>query len=151
MVDNRDIIFLPFFNSYANSIAWSWFNIRLCAGGWCDDECRHLHWASDHVVSVLSCKLFTRASPNSHLAVHHTSYRVSHNWVLTLFCLFSRLPMLIQRFILPFFNSPGDDDSKTHLTFLPISKIDQVTEQNVEQPWFRYNLDKPCMYQNNNI
>ena len=78
-------------------------------------------------------------------------YRVSHNWVLTLFCLFSRLPMLIQRFILPFFNSPGDDDSKTHLTFLPISKIDQVTEQNVEQPWFRYNLDKPCMYQNNNI
>ena len=78
-------------------------------------------------------------------------YRVSHNWVLTLFCLFSRLPMLIQRFILPFFNSPGDDDSKTHLTFLPISKIDQVTEQNVEQPWFRYKLDKPCMYQKNNI
>ena len=67
------LFFLSFFNSYANPIAWSWFNIRLCAGGWCDDECRHLHWASDHVVSVLSCKLFTRASPNSHLAVHHTS------------------------------------------------------------------------------
>ena len=50
------------------------------------------------------------------------------------FCLFSRLPMIIQRFILPFFNSPGDGGSKTHLTFLPISKIDQVTEQNVEQP-----------------
>ena len=32
------------------------------------------------------------------------------------------------------FNSPGDEDSKTHLTFLPISKIDQVTEQNMEQP-----------------
>ena len=27
------------------------------------------------------------------------------------------------------------------------SKIDQVTEQNVRQPWFRYYLDKPCMYQ----
>ena len=79
------------------------------------------------------------------------NYRVSHNWVLTLFWLFSRLPELVQTFILPFFNSPGDDDSKTHLTFLPFSKIDQVTEQNVEQPWFRYNLDKPCMYQNNNI
>ena len=65
-------------------------------------------------------------------------YRVSHNWVLTLFCLFSRLPVLIQRFILPFFNSPGDDDSKTHLTFLPTSKIDQVTEQNVRQTGFRY-------------
>ena len=78
-------------------------------------------------------------------------YRVSHNWVLTLFCLFSRLPVLVQTFILPFFNSPGDVDSKTHLTFLPTSKIDQVTEQNVRQPWFRYNLDKPCMYQKNNI
>ena len=65
-------------------------------------------------------------------------YRVSHNWVLTLFCLFSWLPMLIQRFILPFFNSPGDNDSKTHLTFLPMSKIDQVTEQNVRQTGFRY-------------
>ena len=66
------------------------------------------------------------------------SYRVSHNWVLTLFCLFSQLHMLIQRFILPFFNSPGDDDSKTHLPFLPTSKIYQVTEQNVRQTGFRY-------------
>ena len=65
-------------------------------------------------------------------------YRVSHNWVFTLFCLFSRLLVLIQRFILPFFNSPGDNDSKTHLTFLPMSKIDQVTEQNVRQTGFRY-------------
>ena len=45
------------------------------------------------------------------------------------------------------FNSPGDEDSKTHLTFLPTSKIDQVTEQNVRQIGFRYNLDKLCMYQ----
>ena len=67
------------------------------------------------------------------------------------FACFSRLPVLIQRFILPFFNSPGDEDSKTHLTFHPMSKIDQVTEQNVRQPWFRYNVDKPCMYQKNNI
>ena len=47
-------------------------------------------------------------------------YRVSHNWVFTLFWLFSRLPVLVQRFIWPFFNSRGDDDFKTHLTFLPI-------------------------------
>ena len=45
------------------------------------------------------------------------------------------------------FSSPGDEDSKTHLTFLPTSKIDQVTEQNVRQIGFRYNLDKLCMYQ----
>ena len=76
----------------------------------------------------------------------HT-YRVSHNWVFTLFWLFSQLPELLQRSILPFFNSPGDEDSKTHLTFLPTSKIDQVTEQNVRQIGFRYNLDKLCMYQ----
>ena len=65
-------------------------------------------------------------------------YRVSHNWVLTLFCLFSQLPELVQTFILPFYNSPGDVDSKTHLTFHPMSKIDQVTEQNVRQTEFRY-------------
>ena len=65
-------------------------------------------------------------------------YRVSHKQVPTLCWLFSRLPVLVQRFILPFFNSPGDDDSKTHLTFLPTSKIDQVTEQNVRQTGFRY-------------
>ena len=76
-----------------------------------------------------------------------TYYRVSHNWVFTLFWLFSQLPELLQRSILPFFNSPGDEDSKTHLTFLPTSKIDQVTEQNVRQIGFRYNLDKLCMYQ----
>ena len=35
------------------------------------------------------------------------------------------------RFILPFFNSPGDNDSKTHLTFEP--RIDQVTAQNMRQ------------------
>ena len=32
------------------------------------------------------------------------------------------------------FNSPGDKDSTTHFTFLPTSKIDQVTEQNMRQP-----------------
>ena len=64
--------------------------------------------------------------------------RVSHKWVSTLFWLFSRLPEFLQRSILPFFNSPGDDNSKTHLTFLPMSKIDQVTEQNVRQTGFRY-------------
>ena len=52
-------------------------------------------------------------------SAHSTLYRVSHNWVLTLFCLFYLLPMLIQWFILSLFNSPGDDDSKTHLTFIP--------------------------------
>ena len=67
-----------------------------------------------------------------------TYYRVSHNWVLTLVCLFSRLPVLVQTFILPFCNSPGDVDSKAHLTFHPMSKIDQVTEQNVRQTEFRY-------------
>ena len=36
------------------------------------------------------------------------------------------------------FNSPGDKDSKTHLTFLLTSKIDQVTEQNVRQTGYRY-------------
>ena len=34
------------------------------------------------------------------------------------------------------FNSPGDVDSKTHLTFLITSKIDQVTAQNVRQTGF---------------
>ena len=67
-----------------------------------------------------------------------TIYRVSQNWVLTLFCLFSRLPELIQTFILPFFNSLGDEDSQTRLTFLLMSKIDQVTEQNVRQTGYRY-------------
>ena len=76
-----------------------------------------------HIVTELSCYLL---------------YRVSHNWVLTLFCLFSQLPELVQTFILPFYNSPGDVDSKTHLTFHPMSKIDQVTEQNVRQTEFRY-------------
>ena len=66
------------------------------------------------------------------------NYRVSHNWVFTLFWLFSWLPVLVQMFILPFFNSPGDDNSKTHLTFLPMSNFDQVTEQNVRQTGFRY-------------
>ena len=42
--------------------------------------------------------------------------------------------MLVQRFILPFFNSPGDEDSKTHLTFLPTSKIEHgATKFNVKQ------------------
>ena len=67
-----------------------------------------------------------------------STYRVSHNWVFTLFWLFSWLPVLVQMFILPFFNSPGDDNSKTHLTFLPTSNFDQVTEQNVRQTGFRY-------------
>ena len=40
--------------------------------------------------------------------------RVSHKWFSTLFWLFSRLPEFLQRSILPFFNSPGDKDSKTH-------------------------------------
>ena len=45
-------------------------------------------------------------------------YRVSHNWVYTLFWLFSQLPVLIKRFILPLFNFPGDEDTKTHLSTL---------------------------------
>ena len=116
-------------------------------------EHRGQHWRHNERPGTRYMVMSAPASPRALTRCHIEGcrYRVSHNWVLTLFCLFSQLPMLIQRFILPFFNSPGDDDSKTHLTFLPISKIDQVTEQNVEQPWFRYNLDKPCMYQNNNI
>ena len=39
---------------------------------------------------------------------------------------FSQLPVLVQRIILLLFDSPGDEFSKTHLTFLPTSKNDQV-------------------------
>ena len=68
-------------------------------------------------------------NPKNIIFLHQkTLYRVSHNWVLTLFCLFSQLPELVQTFILPFYNSPGDVDSKTHLTFHPMSKIYQVTK-----------------------
>ena len=56
--------------------------------------------------------------------------QLSSHFVLLVFS----ASMLIQRFLLPFFNSPGDDDFKTYLTFLPISKFDHITEQNVEQP-----------------
>ena len=38
------------------------------------------------------------------------------------------LTVLVERIILPLFNGPADEDSKTHLTFLPTLKIDQVTE-----------------------
>ena len=55
-----------------------------------------------------------------------STYRVSHNWVFTLFWLFSRLPVLVQMFILPFFNSPGDDNSKTHLTFWYIQSLSKL-------------------------
>ena len=45
-------------------------------------------------------------------------YRVSSETVYTLILLFSRLPDHIQKNFWPFFNSPGDEDFKTHLTLL---------------------------------
>ena len=115
------------------------------------DPCKHAN--KDTMVRFLYRYLRTFKFIWGFTALHVTPlniYRVSHNWVFTLFWLFFQLPELIQRNILLFFNSPADDDSKTHLTFLSMSKIvDQVTEQNVRQTGFRYNLDKPCMYQKN--
>ena len=46
-------------------------------------------------------------------------YRVSSKTVCTPILLFSRVPEHIQKNFRPFFNSPGDEDFKTHLTFLP--------------------------------
>ena len=46
-------------------------------------------------------------------------YRVSSKTVCTSILLFSRVPEYIQKNFWPFFNSPGDEDFKTHLTFLP--------------------------------
>ena len=63
-------------------------------------------------------------------------YRVSSKTVCTSILLFSRVPEYIQKNFWPFFNSPGDEDFKTHLTFLPTWKIDLVTEQNVRQTGF---------------
>ena len=75
-------------------------------------------------------------------------YRVSHEWVSTLFSLFSRLSALIQRIVLHFFNSSGNEYSNTHLAFHPSLKIYQITVQNLRQTGFRYYLVTPCMYQN---
>ena len=63
-------------------------------------------------------------------------YRVSSKTVCTPILLFSRVPEHIQKNFWPFFNSPGDEDFKTHLTFLPMWKIDLVTEPNVRQTGF---------------
>ena len=69
-------------------------------------------------------------------------YRVSSETVYTLILLFSRLPDHIQKNFWPFFNSPGDEDFKTHLTLLPNWKIDQVTAHDVRQTWFwKYHFD----------
>ena len=100
-----------------------------------DNLCGHI-WNCSGIENLCKCEcghfeglirlLNTRKGP--------TTYRVSRNWVFTLFWLFSRLPVLVQRFILPFFNSPGDNDSKTNLTFLPTSKIEHgATKFNVKQ------------------
>ena len=69
-------------------------------------------------------------------------YRVSSKTVYTVILLFSRVPYHIQKNFWPFFNSPGDEDFKTHLTLLPRWKIDQVTAQNVRQTGFwKYHFD----------
>ena len=47
-------------------------------------------------------------------------YRVSSKTVCTSILFFSRVPEHIQKNFWPFFNSPGDEDFKTHLTFLPM-------------------------------
>ena len=68
-------------------------------------------------------------------------YRVSSKTVCTSILLFSWVTEHIQKNFWPFFNSPEDEDFKTHLTFLPTWKIDQVTAQNVRQTGFwKYHL-----------
>ena len=67
---------------------------------------------------------------------------MSSKTVYTVILLFSRVPYHIQKNFWPFFNSPGDEDFKTHLTLLPRWKIDQVTAQNVRQTGFwKYHFD----------
>ena len=46
-------------------------------------------------------------------------YRVSHKSVYTLFLSFSQVLEHIQRNFWAFLDSPGDEDFKTHLTYLP--------------------------------
>ena len=80
--------------------------------------------------------------PTSELSTHYCLYRVSSKTVYTVILLFSRVPYHIQKNFWPFFNSPGDEDFKTHLTLLPRWKIDQVTAQNIRQTWFwKYHFD----------
>ena len=49
-----------------------------------------------------------------------TIYRVSSKTVCTPILLFSRVPEYIQKNFWQFFNSPGYEDFKTHLNFLPM-------------------------------
>ena len=65
-------------------------------------------------------------------------YRVSQKSDFTLFLLFSRVLQHIQRNFIPFFNSPGNEDFKTHHTFVFMLRFDQITVQNGRQTRFTF-------------
>ena len=109
---------------------------RVTWSCWCPPPCPRERGAAPGARRGWWWPAGAASAPSARRRAGSCTYRVSHNWVFTLFWLFSRLPELVQRSILPFFNSPGDVDSKTHLTFLLTSKIDQVTAQNVRQTGF---------------
>ena len=95
------------------------------------------HPTSDSGKIWISYFLGVKAQTNMNTFSHwYLVYRVSSKTVCTPILLFSRVPEHIQKNFWPFFNSPGDEDFKTHLTFLPTWKIDLVTEQNVRQTGF---------------
>ena len=57
-----------------------------------------------------------KVEPNNN---YFAIYRVSHITGPTLFLLFSQVLEHIQRNFWAFLDSPGDEDFKTHLTYLP--------------------------------
>ena len=115
---------------------WYW---NLSCGSWTSHSSSA---TSGHIKCARFWSRFQMLFCGHLVCVSTSTYTVSSKTVYTVILLFSRVPYHIQKNFWPFFNSPGDEDFKTHLTLLPRWKIDQVTAQNVRQTGFwKYHFD----------